>query len=77
MSNVSEATSQLLVTDDDGLPIYQETVTATSGTGDWGEWQATVTYTVDREQFGAVVIWADSPEEGSRIHLREHPTRLP
>lgn len=76
ISNVFEATSQLLVTDDDGLPLHEETMTATSGTGDWGEWQATVSYTVDRAQVGAVIVWTDSPENGSRTHVREYPVRL-
>lgn len=76
MSNVFEATSQLLLTDDDGLPFHEETVTATSGSGDWGEWQATVTYTLDREQVGAVIVWTDSPEDGSRTDVREYPIRL-
>lgn len=76
LSNVFEATSQIMLTDDDGLPLFEGTVTATCGTGCWGDWSIDVPYTVDREQFGAIIVWEFSAEDGSRIHIREYPIRL-
>lgn len=76
LSNVFEATSQVLLTDDDGAPLAEETVTASCGTGCWGEWAATFEYSVDRDQYGALIVWAESAEDGSRIHVREHPVQL-
>lgn len=76
LSTVFEATSQLMLTDDDGEPLFEETVTATCGTGCWGRWSAVVPYEVDRKQFGALIVWEFSAKDGSRIHIREYPVRL-
>lgn len=76
LSNVFEATSQVMLTDDDGEPLFEETVTATCGTGCWGEWSVEIVYEVDREQFGALIVWEFSAKDGSRIHIREYPVRL-
>jgi hypothetical protein len=76
LSNVFEAVSQIMLTDDDGEPLFEETVMATCGTGCWGEWSIEIPYQVDREQFGAVIVWEFSAQDGSRIHVREYPVRL-
>lgn len=76
LSNVFEAVSQVMLTDDDGLTLFEETVMATCGTGCWGEWETDIPYTVDRDQVGAVIVWEFSAEDGSRIHIREYPVRL-
>jgi len=76
LSNVFEATSQVLLTDDDGLSLFEDHVTATCGTGCWGEWEVDVPYTVDREQFGALIVWELSARDGSEINIREYPVIL-
>jgi germination protein M len=76
LSNVFEATSQVMLTDDDGEPLFEETETATCGTGCWGEWDIDIPYEVDREQFGALIVWEFSAEDGSRINIREYPVQL-
>jgi len=76
LSNVFEAVSQVMLTDDDGLPLFEDMVMATCGTGCWGEWEIDIPYTVDRDQFGALIVWEDSAEDGSRIHIREYPVQL-
>ena len=76
LSNVFEATSQVMLTDDDGEVLFEETVTATCGTGCWGEWSAKIPYDVDRNQFGALIVWASSAKDGSRVNIREYPVRL-
>jgi spore germination protein GerM len=76
LSNVFEAVSQVMLTDDDGLTLDEETVMATCGTGCWGEWETELTYTVDREQFGALIVWEFSAKDGSRINVREYPVQL-
>lgn len=76
LSNVFEATSQVMLTDDDGLPLFEGFVTATCGTGCWGEWETTIDYEIDRDQFGALIVWAESAEDGSRINVREYPVQL-
>jgi germination protein M len=76
LSNVFEAVSQVMLTDDDGIPLFEDSVMATCGTGCWGEWQVDVPYEVDREQFGALIVWEFSAEDGSRINVREYPVQL-
>lgn len=76
VANVFEATFQLLVTDDDGEPLFEETVTASCGTGCWGDFSVEVPYEVDRQQFGAVIVWDFSAEDGSRENIREYPIQL-
>ncbi|MGH8948923.1 MAG: Gmad2 immunoglobulin-like domain-containing protein [Acidimicrobiia bacterium] len=76
LSNVFEAISQVMLTDDDGEPLYEDDVMATCGTGCWGEWQTEISYAVDREQFGALIVWEISAKDGSRINLREYPVLL-
>jgi germination protein M len=76
LSNTFEATSQVMLTDDDGEPLFEKTVTATCGTGCWGEWSTEISYEVDRDQFGALIVWEFSAKDGSRIHIREYPVQL-
>lgn len=76
LSNVFEAVSQVMLTDDDGLPLFEDTVMATCGTGCWGEWEIEIPYSVDREQFGALIVWEFSAADGSRINVREYPIQL-
>jgi hypothetical protein len=76
LSNVFEAVSQVMLTDDDGMTLVEETVMATCGTGCWGDWEAELPYTVDRDQFGALIVWEFSAQDGSRINVREYPVQL-
>lgn len=76
LSNVFEAVSQVMLTDDDGEPLFEDTVMATCGTGCWGAWEIEIPYQIDRQQFGALIVWEFSAEDGSRIHIREYPVQL-
>jgi germination protein M len=76
LSNVFEAVSQVMLTDDDGEPLFEDMVMASCGTGCWGEWSIGIPYEVDREQFGALIVWEFSAKDGSRIHISEYPIRL-
>jgi spore germination protein GerM len=76
LSNVFEATSQVMLTDDDGLSLFEDHVMATCGTGCWGEWEVEITYTLDREQFGALIVWESSARDGSQVNIREYPVIL-
>jgi len=76
LSNVFEAVSQIMLTDDDGLPLFEDTVMASCGTGCWGDWSVSVPYEVDRDQVGALIVWEISAKDGSRINIREYPVLL-
>ena len=76
LSNVFEAVSQVMLTDDDGEPLFEDSVIAACGTGCWGAWEIEIPYEVDRQQFGALIVWEFSAQDGSRIHIREYPVQL-
>jgi germination protein M len=76
LSNVFEAVSQVMLTDDDGLPLFEDSVMATCGTGCWGEWEIDIPYSLDREQFGALIVWESSARDGSQVNVREYPIFL-
>lgn len=76
LSNVFEAVSQVMLTDDDGAPLVESSVMATCGTGCWGHWDLEISYSVDREQFGTLIVWEYSARDGSRVNIREYPLWL-
>jgi germination protein M len=76
ISNVFEATFQIMLTDDDGAPLYEDFVTASCGTGCWGDFSVEIPYEVDRDQFGALIVWEFSAKDGSRQNIREYPIQL-
>lgn len=76
ISNVFEATFQIMLTDDDGEPLYEDFVTASCGTGCWGDFSVEIPYEIDRDQFGALIVWEFSAKDGSRQNIREYPIQL-
>ncbi len=76
IANVFEATFMLALVDNDGLILSEHVVTATCGTGCWGTFDVTIPYTVDAPQLGAVIVWFNSPQDGSQWDIREYPVWL-
>lgn len=72
---VFEATFQYALTDADGL-IIEEGVAMTSNGMGWGDFDFTIDYEIDAPQRGALIVWAHSAEDGSRIDIRECPVAL-
>lgn len=72
-ANAFEATFQMEVVDARGVIVAEETVTATSGTGTRGTFDVTVSFPVEREGWGAVIVFELSPRDGSRTNLVEVP----
>lgn len=75
-ANTFEASFVVTVTDGDGLIVYERPAMATSGTGTRGTFDVTATFDVPRAGVGAVIVFAESPMDGSRIDLLEVPVRL-
>lgn len=72
---VFEATFQYALTDASGLIIEEGVAMTNNGTG-WGGFDFTIDYQVDREQVGALIVWAHSANDGERIDIREYPVVL-
>ena len=75
-ANVFEAVFKINLVDADGLIIADEVVTATAGTGTRGTFDVTLPFTVARAGLGALIVFAESPKDGSQIDVVEIPLRL-
>jgi germination protein M len=75
-ANVFEAVFQVNILNWDGLIIAEKTVMASSGTGTRGTFDFTVPFTVDGPGLGALIVFSDSPQDGSQINVVEIPLQL-
>lgn len=75
-ANVFEAVFQAEVRDASGTVVGSKTITASSGTGTRGTFSSTVPFAVTRTQMGSLVVFAESPRDGSRIDVVTIPIKL-
>lgn len=75
-ANVYEAEFRIEITDGDGLIIADESVMATSGSGTRGTFDATLELEPGKTGLGSIVVFYDSPKDGSRVVVDEVPLRF-
>jgi germination protein M len=75
-ANVFEAVFRVNIVNWDGLIIADQVVMASSGTGTRGTFDVTVPFSVDKAGLGALIIFAESPKDGSQIDVVEIPLQL-
>jgi Immunoglobulin-like domain of bacterial spore germination len=75
-ANVFEANVSLRLLDEDGNERASTFATATCGTGCWGDFQATIEYSVDHQQQGMLEVYQASAEDGSPLDLVRIPVLL-
>jgi germination protein M len=75
-ANVFEAVFQINIVNWDGLIIAEKTVSASSGTGTRGTFDVTIPFEVDKAGNGAIIVYSDSPKDGSQINVVETPLQL-
>ena len=75
-ANVFEAVFRVNIVNWDGLIIADKVVMASSGTGTRGTFDVTVPFEVDRAGLGALIVFAESPKDGSQINVVEIPLQL-
>jgi germination protein M len=75
-ANTFEATFMVELRPDQGEPLYQDFVTATSGNGTRGTFEKTIDFTVDREIPGTLVVYESSAEDGSVVNEVEIPVTI-
>ncbi|MCL4078384.1 GerMN domain-containing protein [Coriobacteriia bacterium Es71-Z0120] len=75
-ANVFEAVFKAEVRDAAGTVVGSKTIMASSGTGTRGTFADTVPFTVTRVQMGSLVVFAESPRDGSRIDVVTIPVKL-
>jgi hypothetical protein len=71
-ANVFEATVQVGLTDSDGRILWEGFTTASDSVFRRGDWTMTIPYEVDTAQWGRLVVWEESAEDGRLENLREH-----
>ncbi|MBM3695387.1 MAG: hypothetical protein FJW79_05590 [Actinobacteria bacterium] len=59
----------------DGLIVAEGSAMTDNGTG-WGYFDFTIPYRVDSRQFGSLIVFDYSAENGERQNIREHPIWL-
>ena len=75
-ANVFEAAFKIEIVNWDGLIIAEKVAHATSGTGTRGEFDETVSFTVDKRGLGALIVSSESGKDGSPINVIEIPLQL-
>lgn len=75
-ANVFEALFHVEVVDRNGRKLATKAVMATSGTGTRGTFDTTLSFTVSSSGPGTIVVWSESPKDGSRINVDEVPVVL-
>lgn len=74
-ANVFEAVFKIKVVEGD-LTLAEKTVTASSGTGTRGTFDVTIPFEAGEAGNGAIIVFSDSPKDGSHINLIETPLQL-
>jgi len=75
-ANTFEATVHLSLLDAEGELLWEGFTTAECGSGCRGAWETTIPYQVDEDQYGTLVAWETSADDGSQINTREHSVYL-
>jgi germination protein M len=75
-ANVFEAVFKINMVNWDGLIIAEKRVMASSGTGTRGTFDVTIPFDVDKAGLGALIVFSDSPKDGSHINVVEIPLHL-
>jgi hypothetical protein len=75
-ANTFEAMFRIKVTDGAGRIVYDHSAMATSGTGTRGTFDVNADFEVPRPGLGSVIAFADSPRDGTPIHVVEIPIHL-
>lgn len=75
-ANTFEATFMVELRPQQGEPLSQDFVTATSGNGTRGTFEKTLGYTADREQPGTLVVYERSAEDNSVVNEVEIPVTI-
>ena len=76
LANVFEATFRVAILDGSGRVLKDQQVMATCGTGCWGTFDVTLTYSVSKAQYGTLRAYNLSAKDGSPEDIRDYPMWL-
>jgi germination protein M len=75
-ANTFEATFMVELRPEQGKPLYQDFVTATSGNGTRGTFEKTIDFVADRGRPGTLVVYERSAEDNSIMNEVEIPVTI-
>jgi len=75
-ANVFEAVFKIDIEDSSGTVLTSQVVTASSGTGERGTFDVTIPLDSAQAGTGTIVVYSDSPKDGSRINEVRIPVRF-
>jgi hypothetical protein len=76
LANAFEATFELRIADAEGRGLAAGTVTATCGSGCWGDFSVDVPFSLDVAGPGLLQVYEESAKDGARQNLRVYPVTL-
>ena len=76
LANVFEAQFVIQLIDAQGKWLYLKSTMASCGTGCWGTFSATISYTVSTPQWGTLKVWEPSAKDGKPTSVRSYPVWL-
>lgn len=76
VANVFEAAFRVAIKDAKGTVLADQPVTASCGTGCWGTFSTSVSYSVSKAQWGTLRVYDLSAKDGSVIDVAEYPVWL-
>ncbi len=76
MANVFEATFRVQLRNAAGTTVVNKQVMATCGTGCWGTWKTTLSYTITKAQWGTLRVHTLSARDGTPENITEYPVWL-
>ena len=76
LANAFEATFELRIADAEGRALAAGSVTASCGTGCWGDFDVLVPFTVQAAGPGVLQVFELSPRDGATQNLREYVVTL-
>ena len=76
VANVFEATFRARLADATGTVLVDQQVSASCGTGCWGDFSASLSYAVATAQWGTLRVYDLSPKDGTPENITEYPVWL-
>ena len=76
LANVFEATFRVQLRNSAGTTIANRQVMASCGTGCWGTWKTSLSYSVSKAQWGTLRVYDLSAKDGTPENVTEYPVWL-
>jgi hypothetical protein len=76
LANVFEAQFRVQLLDGNGNTLADKPVMASCGTGCWGTWKTSISYSVLKAQWGTLRVYDLSAKDGAPENVTDYPVWL-